>query len=57
VGYIIAIAQVARDLWVLVNKPCLRAMPSDSSLTAINLWYCAIIMTKLLGTLGSKVEE
>ena len=25
--------------------------------TAINVWYCAITITKLLGTLGSKVEE
>ena len=25
--------------------------------TAINVWYCAITIIKLLGTLGSKVEE
>ena len=30
VGYIIVIAQVTRDLWLLVNKPRARAMPSDS---------------------------
>ena len=28
-----------------------------SLFTAINVWYCAITITKLLGTLGSKVED
>ena len=37
---LLVIAQVARDLWLLVNKPLPRATPLDSGLfTAINPWH------------------
>ena len=46
-GYIIVIAQVARDLWLLVNKPCPRATPSDWSAIVDQLLQLHLLISEL----------